>query len=408
MKLYQINVTARFSTGEIAKNIHHTAIQNGHKARFAFGTGGICEQDFFQISDTMALRIDAKCSQITGREGLFLRGKTKRLIQDIRSFDPDIIHLHNIHGHYVDYRMLLEALEELNKPVVITLHDCWMFTGGCYYFYQNGCDKWKCVCKDCEYCSGYLLHDVFPVENAEFDRKKTLFSSINQLYVATVSNWLKVMAEQSFLNGCPIYTVPNGIDTRTFQIRDACTLKERLGCAGKTVLLGVASTWSHRKGLDKWIELAGTVDDTYQIVLVGLNRGQIEKLPKNIIGLPRVKKAEELADLYNIADIYINLSYEETFGLPTVEAMACGTPAIVLNATANPELITEGTGIVIEEATPETVMGAVKRIQAWDKADTSAACVEHVRQHYSIEAMTKGYLQVYDTVIKECGLRGRE
>ena len=399
MKVYQINVTARFSTGTIAKSIHNALIARGDQGRFAYGFGGTREKDFYQIADLWSLRLDAKWMQMTGREGFFQKRNTQRLIQDIRLYNPDLIHLHNIHGNYVDWKQLISELATYGKPVIFTLHDCWMFTGGCYHFTQNDCQKWKSLCKDCAYQKKYVLKHLLPSEKSEYLTKKKLYDSLPTAYITTVSNWLTSVAKQSMLKNRTIYTVPNGVDTDLFGKRNIDELRHQLHCNGKYVLLGVASTWGNRKGLDKWVELSYCLKPEYQIVLVGLNRTQINNLPKNIIGLPRVSNNEELVKLYNLADVYINLSQEETFGLPTVEALACGTPVIVLNATANPELVIEEVGRVVENGSAELVLKAVEEVLKIGKDNMSEACICHARGCYSIQVMCEKYLHVYDEIL---------
>lgn len=401
MRVYQINVTARFSTGTIAKNIHKALVNRGDEARFAYGFGGEAEQGFYQITNLWHLRIEARVAQLTGREGTLSGMCTQKLIRDIKEFAPDMIHLHNIHGSYIDYKMLLEALAEYGRPVVITLHDCWMFTGGCYHFFANGCEKWEKECRQCAYQQKYVLRKVTPIEETEFHRKKKLLQSINALYVTTVSDWLAGVTKKSFLKDRVIRTVPNGIDTGIFRKKNVDELRRTLNCEGKKVLLGVASTWSERKGLNKWIELSNAVNDHYQIILVGLNSAQMDRLPAKMIGLPRVADVEELVSLYNLADIYINLSAEETFGLPTAEAMACGTPVIVLNATANPELVNDDVGRVAETSDHGEIMRHIEELCGIGKEQMRDACVKRAETLYSIKAMTEKYLQLYDEIWQE-------
>lgn len=399
MKVYQINVTARFSTGTLVKNIHNALIAAGNQARLAYGFGGQNEKNFYQITDIWHLRLNAKWMQLTGKETICARQCTKKLIADIKKVNPDLIHLHNIHGNYVDWKMLLKELAVYGKPVVVTLHDCWMFTGGCYHFTKNGCSKWKSSCNSCGYSRNYLLKKAFPIEAGEFQVKKKLYEAFDSLYVATVSDWLRRVAEESIFKDRPIYTVPNGIDVALFGKRQIDGLRSRLGCNGKKVLLGVASTWGNHKGLDQWIALSQQLSPDYQIVLVGLNNTQIRNLPSKMIGLARVSSTEELIELYNLADIYINLSVEETFGLPTVEAMACGTPVIVLNSTANPELVEESVGRVIEKPSVEQIRCAVEELVAIGKNNMGKACMKRARELYSVEVMCNKYLKLYGDIL---------
>ncbi len=401
MKIYQINVTARFSTGILAGAIHKELLKRGHQARFAYGFGGELQPGYLQLADIWTLRLNARWNALTGSNAGLLKHPTQKLLRDIRAFDPDLIHIHNLHGNYVDCRRVLNALAALHKPVVITLHDCWFYTGGCFHYTVNHCDQWQTECIDCPHQNSYALRSVRPMENASFLQKKRALDAIENLSVTTVSEWLKREAEKSFLKNREIVCIPNGIDNRLFAPCDARQLRKKLGCEGKTVLLGVASTWSNRKGLQTWIELSHRLPDSYQIVLVGMNAQQIAALPGNVIGLPRVSSAEELVQLYNLADVYINLSKEETFGLPTVEAMASGTPVIVLDSTANPELVTPEVGYIAKPDSIEEILQGIETVCAKGKARMQPDCIARVDALYSQARMAESYIDFYEKIAGE-------
>lgn len=402
MKVYQINVTGRFSTGTIARNIQNKLLATGNESRFAFGYGGDKDENSFELCGVWHLRFDYRAQLLTGKTGILSKGITQKLIKDIKKFDPDIIHLHNIHGNFINTNLLLRFLGNFQRPVIITLHDCWFFTGGCYHFTVNNCEKWKTQCDNCEYNKGYLLKKIYPVEKRAFLEKSVLLSKINDLTIVAVSDWLNKTARESFLKEREILTIHNGIDAGIFRKKDASLMKHNLGLDGKKIALGVASTWSEKKGLLKWMELSDLLTDDYRFILVGLDSNQMQNVPKNIIALPRVKNVEDLVELYNLADVYVNLSLEETFGLPTVEAMACGTPVIVLNSTANPELVDDAVGIVINEYTPENVVQAIIELSE-RKERMSADCIEKVKTDFLFEKMCDRYLELYKKIINQNG-----
>ena len=400
MKVYEINVTGVFSTGTIVKNIQRRLLDKGDECRFAFGHGGKEDENSFALSGIWRQRLDIRAERVFGRGGLFYKGKTRKLIRDIKEFSPDIIHLHNLHGNYLDLKKLLRFLAEYDRPVILTLHDCWAFTGGCTHFTENECYKWETECNACAYKTRYFVNRILPKENKEFSAKKKLFGAIKNLTVTTVSEWLKNTAERSFFKERPIVTVYNGIDTNVFKKQNCDELRNELGLNGKKVVLGVASTWSEGKGLSKWKELSENLPDGYKIVLVGLNKEQTESFNGNVIALPRVKETNELVLLYNLADVYVSLSLEETFGLPTAEALSCGTPAIVLNSTACPEVVDKNTGIVLEKYSTEALIDAVRHL-ANRKAEISDYCVKRVKDCFSVGRMVESYCDLYDSVLSK-------
>ena len=261
MKVYQINVTGRFSTGTIAKCIQEELLREGFGSRFAFGYGGAEDENSVSLCGIWQLRLGNRMQRITGKTGLFAKRVTKKLIRDIEEFEPDIIHLHNLHGNFINVKGLLKFLKVYNKPVILTLHDCWPFTGGCYHFTENGCYKWKSECGDCAFNNGYLLKKIFPIERKSFLQKKKLLSAIGDLTVTAVSDWLNRTASESFLNTREIITVQNGIDTDLYKKKDASGKKKELGLGNKKIVLGVASTWSERKGLSKFQRFSMTLSE---------------------------------------------------------------------------------------------------------------------------------------------------
>ena len=400
MRVYQINVTGRFSTGTIARNICDELSARGHSSRFAFGHGGQPDKDSFELCGVWHLRFDAKMQFLTGKCGALSFFTTQKLVNDIKRFDPDVIHLHNLHGNYINVKKLLRFLVKYKRPVVFTLHDCWAFTGGCYYFTVNDCYKWKEKCEHCDFPNQYIFKKLFPVEKKEFAEKKHLFSSIKELKIVAVSEWLREMVSLSFFGERDVVAIHNGIDTSVFRKKDVSVDAVLPKASGKKIVLGVASTWSERKGLSKWKDIAGALSDDYIIILVGLSGEQSLNLPVNIIPLHRAGKTEELVDLYNIANVYVNLSLEETFGLPTVEAMACGTPVIVLDSTANPELVDDKVGIVIDHYSIEKIVGAIYDL-ADKKERMGADCVKKAKERYSVDIMKAKYVDLYEQLIED-------
>lgn len=395
MKIYQVNVTGRFSTGIIANQIHSELLKSGHDSRFAFGLGGETDDRRIMVNDIWHQRLDSRGQRLTGKQGIFCTRSTEYIINDIKTFQPDLIHLHNLHGNYLKLEEFLAFLSAYNVPVLLTLHDCWPFTGGCFHFTVNGCNGWKTNCSDCK----FLQHPR--IVEKEFRSKRKLFSSIRSLSVVTVSKWLKEVASESLFKNRDISVIYNGIDINTFSPQPTDRIRSQLECTDKKVLLGVASSWGRGKGLKTWKDLSQILGTDYVIILVGLNERQLSELPTSIIGLPRVQNQNELAELYSLADVYINMSLEETFGLPTIEAMACGTPSIVFRSTANPELVKEGTGTVCDVFDAVSVAEAVKTICRNEKKEYSRLCREYVLSSFSVSNMTRSYLEKYICILEK-------
>ena len=391
MKIYQVNVVCTGSTGRIATDISHYVEQHGGQCRIAYGRGDAYEGiDAFKIETKWGSMFHAAMTRLTDRHGLYSRLATERLIEDIRRYEPDVIQLHNVHGYYVNYELLFAFLKEYNKPVVWTLHDCWAFTGHCAHFDAVGCDRWKSGCGNCcqirEYPSS-LWRDA-SAEN--YARKQQAFCGVEKLQIVTVSDWLKRIAQSSYLSCYPMQTIYNGVDLRV--MRPCSTnFRNSYNLGEKKVILGVASVWNEKKGLGLFRELAERLPEDYRIIMIGVPEKLRSGLPDKILCLGKVGY-EELAKWYSTADIYVNGSIEETMGLTTVEAMACGTPVVVQDATAVPEVVGEGCGSIVAKGDTD---GMVQAICALCKTpEMSARCMEQAAK-YEREQQYAQYYRLY-------------
>lgn len=339
-KLVQINVTCNGSTGRIMKQIQKKAIKNDWKAYSFFGRGNPSNENCFKIGNKFDIFFHVLVTRLFDLHGHASKRATKNMIKKIKKIDPDVIQLHNIHGYYLNIEILFTYLKTCNKKIIWTLHDCWAFTGHCSYFSYPKCDKWKKGCNNCPRKKEYPSSLIFDNSKREYEKKKKLFTGVKDLTIVTPSEWLKSLTEESFLKEYNIKVINNGIDLDVFKPTNTIDVKKKYNIPeGKNVILGVAAIWDRRKGLEDFLELSKVIDESYVIVLVGLNKKQIKKLPSNIIGIQRTENVEELANLYTISDVLFNSSKEESFSLVTVEAMACGTPVVAFNNSAISELI---------------------------------------------------------------------
>ncbi|MFW5982921.1 MAG: glycosyltransferase [bacterium] len=401
--LLQINVVVnKGSTGRIAEEIGQTAMVNGWKSCIAFGRNERPSQsELIQIGGNWDIRMHGLKTRLFDRHGLASKSATKKLVQQIEKINPDIIHLHNIHGYYLNIKVLFRFLKQSKIPVVWTIHDCWPITGHCVYFDYVGCEKWKSACSHCPQKTTYPASYFIDRSRKNFKLKKELFSTLPDLTLVPVSNWLANILKESFLKNTPVKVIHNGINTQIFQPASNRTIQAKYNVNGKFIILGVASVWSPRKGLNDFIELSKKLDSGYQIILIGLSRKQIKTLPNNIIGIARTENVNELVQYYSMADVVLNISYEETFGMTTVEGFACGTPGIVYNATASPELVDDSTGLIVEPRNLNGLVSAIELIKRKGKESYSDACVSRVRFHYKKKDRYQEYLDLYKSILEK-------
>ncbi|MEF9916973.1 MAG: glycosyltransferase [Lachnospiraceae bacterium] len=352
MKVLQINsVCGVGSTGRIATDIYSVLKEQGHECKIAYGRDKaqhILEEDTIKIGTDFDLKTHALKTRITDKTGFYSKKATKKFLEEVRRYNPDIIHLHNIHGYYLNIELLFKYLANANKPVVWTLHDCWAFTGHCSHFDYVGCDKWKKNCCNCPQKNEYPKSICLDNSSWNYQNKKRVFTSVKNLTIITPSKWLANLVKDSFLNQYEVEVINNGIDINVFKpIKNNYRIENNL--LDKKIVLGVASTWNERKGFKDFIELSKILDINFQIILVGLSKKQLESLPLNIIGIKRTNNVKELAELYSMADVFVNPTYEDNFPTTNLEAMACGTPVITYNTGGSPESLLSDSGSVIEK-----------------------------------------------------------
>ncbi|MBO5060340.1 MAG: glycosyltransferase [Clostridia bacterium] len=395
MRVLQINsVCGIRSTGRIATDIYHTLKANGHECAVAYGRENpqnIDINDTIKIGKNSDIMVHALMSRMTDKTGFYSKNATKKLIERIKAYKPDIIQLHNIHGYYINMKVLFEYFKAADIPVVWTLHDCWTFTGHCAYYDFAGCDRWKTGCYSCpqkkEYPSSMLLDN----SKRNYNKKSELFGGVKNLTFIAISDWIASQAKESFLKDKSITVIHNGIDLEQFKPTES-DFRKKHNIEDKKILLGVASVWDRRKGFDTFMELSRKISDDEVIVMVGLSEERIEQLPENVIGISRTDSVAELAQIYTAADVFVNPTMEEGLGLVNIEAQACGTPVITYNTGGSPECVSEKSGIVVPKGDVAALLDAIKHVD-FKKEDILA--------HAARFDKTKKY-EEYIEVYKRC------
>lgn len=391
-KVFQINVTANWgSTGKIAEQIGSCAIQHGWDSYLAYGRmSNPSKNSLIKIGNQLYVYEHYIENKLFDNEGLASRYATVKLINKIKEISPDIIHLHNIHDHYLNYKLLFNFLNSISIPVVWTFHDCWAFTGSCYYFDVTHCDKWKSLCVKCPAPEGF-----YSQAKKHFLLKKKLYGAKTNLTIVPVSSWIEGLVRRSFLSNCHLETIKNGIDLSIFKPRQT-DVRNRLSIKKETfVVLGVALPWSARKGLMDFIKLATC--DNFQIVLVGVSKEQKKILPPNIIAIERTSSAQELAEYYSMADLFVNPTYSDNYPTTNLEALACGTPVITYNTGGSPEAIDENTGMVVEQGNIDALAKAIH--QAINKPFLSDNCRKRAERYFDKDKCFEKYIKLYERLL---------
>lgn len=404
MKIVQINETCGTgSIGRITSEFAETCSKLGHDSYVFYASGIPAYKKSYQIGNSFYQKVHAVWSRVTGKQGYASYIPTIQLLKKLNEIKPDIVHLHNLHSNYINLGMLSKYLARKNIATVITLHDCWFFTGKCTFYVPANCQKWQENCGKCP-----LLHKDNVNPTLWFDRtskclkdKRKWISAIPRLAVVGVSNWIASEASKSFLGNSNLIGIYNWIDGEVFQPREISSLKKKMNLEDKFVVLMVTTTISEKKGYLVLKALSEMLPYDYQLIVVGKNSSNLE-IPKNVIHIHHTNNAVELSKYYSMADVCVNTTKYETFGMVTAEALCCGTPVIVYNNTASPELVGPGCGYVVNEnAGFEAVAKALDKIKKKGKETMSSDCLKFAREQFSKENGVRRYMDLYETILNK-------
>ena len=431
-KIIQINTALNCgSHGRIVEQISHIAAEKGFETTIVHGARYVNKSQCSDIQTTTRLqeKLNGLRSLLFDAHGLGLKNATKSLITKLQEIKPDIVHLHNIHGYYLNYRILFEYLAKSGVPVVWTLHDCWSMTGHCAQFENYHCDKWKTQCHDCQYLMDWYPKAVMDNSKRNFELKKQCFTSVENMTIVPVSHWLEDVVKQSFLAKYPIKVINNGVDISSFRPRPVSPSSRPMSVSpsfrpmpvsssfrsmsvspsfrpseasgeipsDKFVILGVASNWDNDKGVQEFVKLSENHD--YQVVMLGVKDNLKQKLPKNIIAISRTDSQDELAEYYSLADVFVNPTYKDTFPTVNLEALACGTPVVTYKTGGSPESVTTETGIVVEKGCFNQLVEAVETIRKNGKHYYTTSCRDRAVKFYNKDNRFKDYMDLYENIL---------
>ena len=337
-------------------------------------------------------------SRFVDKHGFGSTRATQVFLKEVERLDPDVIHLHNLHGYYLNVELLFGYLRLANKPVVWTLHDCWAFTGHCAHFDYVGCNRWRTVCFSCPQKHGYPASFLTDGSEQNFRRKREAFTGLANMMIVTPSKWLARLVEGSFLGSYPIKVINNGINQDVFRPIEG-DFREKYGIEEKFVILGVASVWGRRKGLSYFIELSRMLGGNDVIVLVGLTKRQLRNLPKNIIGIPKTNSIRELAEIYSSADVFVNPTLEDNFPTTNLEALACGTPVITFDTGGSVETIGRNGGFVVEKGKLGDVLACIEIIKKTGRMYWFERARARAISLYDKNDRLQEYIQLYESLV---------
>lgn len=385
MKVLMINsVCGIRSTGRICTDLAELLEEKGHICKIAYGREAVpekYERFAVRIGSELGVKLHGVKARLLDAAGFGSRSDTKKFIEWVKTFEPDVIHLHNIHGYYINVELLFEFLKEYGRPVVWTLHDEWAFTGHCAY--TSGCDRWSVECDNCPRISSYPA-SLTENSRSNFIRKRTQFCNVGNMVIVTPSQWLAGLVGQSYLSDYKTVVINNGIDTESFKPTDS-DFRAKHGLEDKKIILGVASAWGRGKGFYDFIKLSERLPDSCKVVMVGVTEKQKNELPDKILAITRTNNVKELAEIYTAADVFVNLTYDDNYPTVNLEAQACGTPAVTYRTGGSVESVADE--CIVEQG---DIQGVI------DLLDKALECKKELS--FDKKDMLRQYAEIYEKV----------
>lgn len=401
MKVLQINsVCGIGSTGRIATDIHSLLIKNGYESYVAYGRDkNRYSEEAIKIGNKLSIYTHVAKTRLFDKHGFGSKLATKNFINRIKMINPDIIHLHNLHGYYINIEILFEFLRERKKPIVWTLHDCWSFTGHCTYFEYSGCKKWKTQCQQCVAKKNYPKCIIMDNSFNNYYRKMRTFADLNDITLVTPSRWLANLVNESYLKSYPLKIINNGVNLDTFKPVNS-KFRDKYGIHNKFIILGVANVWDQRKGLSYFLELADKLGEDEIIVLVGLKGKQLKHIHEKIIVIKRTYNLEELVDIYSGSNVYVNPTLEDNFPTTNIEALACGIPVVTFDTGGAAESVKGNTGVVLKEKNTSEIYHSIKLIKKMSNDNYLDNCRKRAKDYYNKMDKYEEYMNLYLSLLK--------
>ena len=408
-RLLQINPVLRTntSTGRIVQEIGEVAMAHGWESYVAYSAGRdgdiACRSQKIPVGGKADVAFHGLLTRLCDAHGLGSAAATRRLVREIERLAPDVIHLHNLHGYFLNYKILFEYLARCNTPVVWTVHDCWLYTGHCYYYSAVGCDRWQSHCHTCPQRRRFPASWFIDRSRRNFEDKRAAFTAMpaDRLTIVPVSEWLWGEMARSFMGGYRYEVIPNGIDTEAFCPRDEAArraVRDKYALGDRCVILAVASIWSPEKGLDDLIRMANMLRPDEVLVVVGADRKTAAKLPSQAVPVARTANVAELSELYATAAALVNPTWQDNYPTVNMEAIASGTPVVTYRTGGSVEAVTDGTGYVVPQGDVAGMLEQVRRIAAAGPGAFSDTCRQYALAHFRKQDRYEAYIRLYESI----------
>lgn len=394
MKVLLIDVNCKqSSTGKVVYDLYSSLSSKGHEAAICYGRGElVLEHNIYKFGLDWETKLHALLTRVTGFTGCFSFYSTRRLLEYIDTFGPDIVHIHELHAYFVNIKPLLRYLTKKNIKTLFTLHCEFNYTGKCGHSYE--CLKWKTGCNRCPHLHDYPKVLFFDQTNYMYRQKKELFENLPNAIFTTPSPWLTARAKESFLKNNKFFTIYNGVDTTVFYPKKSEGLRVSLGITEEKVIVSVApNIMTKEKGGQFIIDIAARMRDC-KFVLVGTDSDKIEK-KDNMIFVPKIVNQNKLAMFYSLGDVFVICSAKETFSLTCAEALCCGLPVAGFQCGAPEMIFEEPYAIFSEYGNVDELIECIKT-----QLKLSTEDVAEYGKKFSRENMIEKYTKLYEIAHK--------
>lgn len=404
MKVLQINaIYGSGSTGNITKEIHELCLNKGIESYVAYSSTVMKTDEIingYKIGNPQDKKLHALFGRVTGLQGYYSKKVTKDFLKHLDKIQPDIIHLHNLHSNFINIIDLFKYTKTKKIKTVITLHDCWLFTGKCSHFLYDNCNKWISGCHTCPRLKKDIPSFFFDRTPKMYNDKKLMIGENPYVYLIGCSDWMTKTAKQSILKDRHAETIYNGIDLNIFKPTDS-DIRKQLNIESKFIVLGFANKWLSKDNTETFNYIKSNLSDDSVMLLVGCFDEQIANLPKNVVGIPFIRDAHKLAEYYSAADIFVNVTKADTLPTVNMEAQACGTPVITYNSGGSAELVTEKTGAVVEYADASSLLKEINIVKSNGKAHYIEACINHAKENFEKAECFLKYIDFYKRLLEK-------
>lgn len=372
---------------------------------YSRGRDGIrpCTSSILPVGNQLDVALHGIATRLFDRHGLGSAAVTRAFTRQLEALKPDVVHIHNIHGYFLNYPELFRYLKQSGVPVIWTVHDCWLYTGHCYHYMYAGCNRWQTGCHNCPQRTLFPKSWMIDRSHRNYVDKRRAFTSLppEQLTIVPVSEWMEGELRKSFFKDYPMHVIHNGIDLNTFRPQPTADIVKRYGLEGRTVILGLASIWSKEKGWDDFMSLSRKLRPDEVLVMVGVNSARQKLLPKGVIGIRRTENVQQLAALYAAATAFVNPTWQDNYPTVNLEAIACGTPVVTYRTGGSIESVTPLTGRVVEQGDVDGLLSAVREIRSLGADHFRQPCRQFAEAHFAKADRYAEYVDLYNEILSQ-------